>query len=181
MSDNHGGAEVADLIASHLRDVQDFPQPGVLFKDIGPLLAAPKAFGATINALAELATQRGPIDAVSGVEARGFIVASALARELECALVLTRKAGKLPPPTVSRSYELEYGSATLEVPLGALDGKRVYLVDDVLATGGTLRATADLFVQAGAELIGVGVLIELEFLNGRAQLNDLDVASLLRL
>jgi len=134
------GPDIAATVAARLRDVPDFPQPGIVFKDIAPLLADSKAFGAAIGALADHARAGRPIDLVAGVEARGFLLAGALARELDCGLVAVRKAGKLPPPTVRRSYNLEYGSGEIEVPVGVLDGRRVFLVDDVLATGGTLRA-----------------------------------------
>jgi adenine phosphoribosyltransferase len=161
------GATVARL----LRDVPDFPKPGILFKDIAPLLADGAAFDAVIHALA--AAAHDGADIVAGIEARGFLVAGALARQLGCGLVPVRKAGKLPPPTLRRSYELEYGSAEIEVPEGLLSGKRVVLVDDVLATGGTMRAAADLIVSAGATIVGMAVIVELGFLEGRAALPGL--------
>ncbi|PZS15357.1 MAG: adenine phosphoribosyltransferase [Pseudonocardiales bacterium] len=175
------GPQIAGAVAALLRDVPDFPQPGIVFKDIAPLLADAKAFGAAIGALGDHVSGCGPVDLVAGVEARGFLVAGALARDLGCGLVAVRKAGKLPPPTMRRSYELEYGSAELEVPVGVLDGMRVYLVDDVLATGGTLRAGADLLAQAGATVTGLGVLLELGFLDGRSRLTGVaPVHALLR-
>jgi adenine phosphoribosyltransferase len=164
-------AELAQRIAGLLRDVPDFPTAGIVFKDISRLLADGPAFDAVIHGLAALAD--GPIDLVAGVEARGFLIAGALARQLECGLVPVRKAGKLPPPTVRRTYELEYGSAEIEVPVGVLDGKRVLLVDDVLATGGTLRAAAELLGDAGATVVGMAVILELGFLGGRAALDGL--------
>jgi adenine phosphoribosyltransferase len=164
---------LAAAIAARLRDVPDFPQPGVVFKDIAPLLADAAVFGQAVAGLGELARRHERVDLVAGVEARGFILAGALARELPSGVVPVRKAGKLPPPTVRRSYQLEYGSAEIEVPVGVLDGRRVFLVDDVLATGGTLRAAADLLTQAGAQVVGVAVLLEIGFLNGRAALSDL--------
>lgn len=157
---------LAELISSRLRDVPDFPTAGVLFKDIAPLLADAEAFNGCIDALAELPAAF-EADLIAGVEARGFVVAAALARAVDAGVVPVRKAGKLPPPTVSASYELEYGSAEIEVPVGLLEGKRVYLVDDVLATGGTLAAAIELLTRAGAEITGVGVLVELSFLAGR--------------
>jgi len=166
------GPDIAATVAARLRDVPDFPQPGIVFKDIAPLLADSKAFGAAIGALADHARAGRPIDLVAGVEARGFLLAGALARELDCGLVAVRKAGKLPPPTVRSSYNLEYGSGEIEVPVGVLDGRRGFLVDDVLATGGTLRAAVDLLDQAGATVTGLGVLMELGFLDGRARLAD---------
>ncbi|HEX8082051.1 MAG TPA: adenine phosphoribosyltransferase [Jatrophihabitans sp.] len=171
---------ISEIIASRLRDVQDFPQPGVLFKDIMPLLADAAAFGACIDELAELPAAY-EADLIAGVEARGFVVAAALARAVDAGVVPVRKAGKLPPPTVSARYELEYGSAEIEVPVGVLEGKRVYVVDDVLATGGTLAASLELLSRAGATVTGVGVLIELEFLAGRARLAGHELTALLRL
>jgi len=175
--------ELAERIAKRLRDVPDFPEPGIVFKDISPLLADPETFGAAISALAGFARELGPIDLVAGIEARGFLFAAALACELGCGIVPVRKAGKLPPPTIRRTYDLEYGQAEIEVPVDVIEGRRVYLVDDVLATGGTVRAAADLIVAAGGELAGVGVLLELGFLNGRARLDGVahgSVAALLR-
>lgn len=158
----------AELIESRLRDVPDFPEPGVLFKDITPLLADGPALAQVVAALAALAPD---VDVVAGVEARGFLLAGAVAAELDCGLVPVRKAGKLPPPTVRRAYSLEYGSAEIEVPVHVLDGTRVLLVDDVLATGGTLRAAAELISEAGAEVAALGVLLELSFLAGRSVLD----------
>jgi adenine phosphoribosyltransferase len=170
VADADGGAQssVAELVASRLRDVPDFPQPGVLFKDITPLLADAAAFATVIRGLAAAVAE--PVDVVAGVEARGFLIAGALARELDCGLVPVRKAGKLPPPTLHRSYQLEYGTAEIEVPVHVLDGRRVLLVDDVLATGGTICAALDLIGSAGARVVGIGVLLELEFLGGRQAL-----------
>ena len=153
-----------------LRDVPDFPKPGILFKDISPLLADGPAFEAVIAAIADAGHDA---DIVAGIEARGFLIAGALACRLECGLVPVRKAGKLPPPTLRRSYDLEYGSAEIEVPAGILEGKRVLLVDDVLATGGTLRAAADLVAEAGGTVAAMAVIVELGFLNGRAVLDGL--------
>jgi adenine phosphoribosyltransferase len=161
----------AERIAGLLRTVPDFPEPGISFKDISPVLADAGAFAAVIKDLA--ASAESGVDLVAGVEARGFLVAGALATELGCGLVPVRKAGKLPPPTVRKRYDLEYGSAELEVPLGLLDGRRVLLVDDVLATGGTLRAAADLLTEAGAEVVAMAVIVELVALGGRAALADL--------
>lgn len=161
---------VGELIAAQLRDVRDFPQPGVLFKDITPLLADASAFATVIAALAALAPD---VDVVAGVEARGFLLAGAIARELNCGLVPVRKAGKLPPPTLRRSYALEYGTAEIEVPVLVLAGKRVLLVDDVLATGGTMRAAAELIAEAGGQVEALGVLLELGFLDGRQALEGL--------
>ncbi|MDQ2837041.1 MAG: adenine phosphoribosyltransferase [Actinomycetota bacterium] len=171
---------LAGTIDALLRDVPDFPEPGVLFKDITPLLADAKAFGACIDVLAALPAA-AEADLIAGVEARGFIVAAALARAVQAGVVPVRKAGKLPPPTVSARYELEYGQAEIEVPVGLLEGKRVYLVDDVLATGGTLAATIELLGRVGAIVTGVGVLVELSFLAGRDRLAGQDLTALLTL
>jgi len=162
---------LAERIARLLRDVPDFPQPGIVFKDIAPLLADGPAFDAVIHGLADAAG--GPVDIVAGIEARGFLIAGALARQLGCGVLPVRKAGKLPPPTVRRAYALEYGEAEIEVPVGVVDGKRVLLVDDVLATGGTLRAAAELLAEAGATVTGMAVILELGFLDGRAVLGDI--------
>jgi adenine phosphoribosyltransferase len=164
-------APLAERIRGLLRDVPDFPKPGILFKDISPLLADGPAFDAVIHGLA--ASARDGVDVVAGIEARGFLIAGALARQLGCGLVPVRKAGKLPPPTLRRSYELEYGSASIEVPDGVLAGKRALLVDDVLATGGTMRAGAELLADAGATVTGMAVIVELGFLHGRKTLAGL--------
>jgi adenine phosphoribosyltransferase len=163
-------ADLSALIAARLRDVPDFPQPGIVFKDITPLLADAAAFAASVRALAALAPD---VDLVAGIEARGFLLAGAIATELDCGLVPVRKAGKLPPPTLRRAYELEYGTAEIEVPVDVLDGERVLLVDDVLATGGTMRAAAELIAEAGGQVEAMGVLLELSFLGGRAALDGL--------
>lgn len=163
-------ASLGELIASRLRDVADFPQPGILFKDITPLLADGDAFARVVRALGELAPD---VDAVAGIEARGFLLAGAIAGELECGLIPIRKAGKLPPPTVRRSYALEYGTAEVEVPVHVAPGKRVLLVDDVLATGGTMRAAAELIAEAGGTVVALGVVLELSFLAGRSVLDGL--------
>ncbi|MEO6886875.1 MAG: adenine phosphoribosyltransferase [Jatrophihabitantaceae bacterium] len=173
------GEHVAELVAAGLRDVPDFPQPGIVFKDICPLLADGVAFAACVQSLARLGAD---VDLVAGVEARGFVLAGALARELGCGLVPIRKAGKLPPPTLRRSYALEYGTAEIEVPVDLLSGKRILLVDDVLATGGTLRAAAELIAEAGGYVESIGVLLELGFLDGRQRLaGSAPLCSLLRL
>ncbi len=169
--------DIANLITAHVRDVHDYPQPGVLFKDITPLLGDSEAFGSVVEALS---ASFGPVDKVVGIEARGFILAAPVAYETRAGFVPVRKKGKLPSATYSREYELEYGSAVLEVHQDAFQaGDRVLIVDDVLATGGTARATADLVHQAGAEVVGLAVLMELSFLNGRKNIPDLDVRTLL--
>ncbi len=181
MTDADASPELAALIDSRLRDVADFPKPGVLFKDITPLLADGDAFSVTIEALVNLARAVGPVDLVAGVEARGFLLAGAMAARLDCGVMPVRKAGKLPPPTVTARYDLEYGSAEIEVPVGLLEGRRVFLVDDVLATGGTLAAAIGLLEQAGASITGIAVLVELGFLSGRGRLAGRAMTSLLTL
>lgn len=184
MSQPDDGASVepslADAIAARLRDVLDFPQPGIVFKDIAPLLADAEVFGRAIDVFADLPAAY-EADLIAGVEARGFMVAASLARAVDAGIVPVRKAGKLPPPVIAARYDLEYGSAEIEVPSGVLEGRRVYVVDDVLATGGTLAAALKLLEQAGAVVTGVGVLIELGFLDGRARLAGRDLTSLLTL
>jgi adenine phosphoribosyltransferase len=168
--------ELTTLIKSHIRDIPDYPQPGVVFKDITPLLADAPAFSAVVDGLAG---EHGRVDKVAGIEARGFILAAPVALRLDAGFVPVRKKGKLPAATYSRDYELEYGSATLEVHQDAFaPGERVLIVDDVLATGGTARATADLVEMSGAVVAGIAMLIELSFLNGRAKLPGLDLRSL---
>ena len=171
------GSELTRLITTLVRDVPDYPQVGVVFKDITPLLADGKAFAAVIEALAET---YGPVDKVAGIEARGFIFAAPVACRLGAGFVPIRKKGKLPGVTFAQEYDLEYGTATIEVLTDAFaPGERVLVIDDVLATGGTARATADLVQRAGAQVTGLAVLLELSFLNGRARLADLPVSALL--
>jgi adenine phosphoribosyltransferase len=150
-----------------IRDVPDFPRPGVLFRDVSPLLADADGFARCIDALA--APWRGEgVRAVCGIESRGFIFGAALARALDAGFVPLRKPGKLPPPVLGVDYQLEYGSDRLEVEAGALRaGERVLLADDVLATGGTLAAAQALVTQLGAALVGATVVIELAALGGR--------------
>lgn len=181
-SDNwlYSAGNAAEVINGLLRDVPDFPQPGIVFKDIAPLLADAEAFGMAIDALAAIPAAVDA-DLIAGVEARGFIVAAALARALDSGVVAIRKAGKLPPPVIRASYELEYGHAEIEVPTGVLDGRSVFVVDDVLATGGTLAASIDLLEKAGAQVLGAGVLVELGFLSGRERLIGRDLTSILTL
>jgi adenine phosphoribosyltransferase len=169
--------DIIDLLRAKIRDIPDYPQPGVVFKDITPLLADGPAFAAVIAALA---AGSDDVTKVVGIEARGFILAAPVAAALCAGFVPVRKLGKLPGPTFAQSYDLEYGSATLEVHTDAfVPGDRVLIVDDVLATGGTAAATADLVRRAGAELARIAVLLELGFLGGRAKLPGLEVRSLL--
>ncbi|QSX79779.1 adenine phosphoribosyltransferase [Agrilutibacter solisilvae] len=152
-----------------IRDVPDFPRPGVTFKDIGPLLADPAGLAACIAALAK-PWRDARLDAICGIESRGFIFGAAMAQVLETGFVPLRKVGKLPPPTIGVDYDLEYGSARLEVGAqGLRPGARVLLVDDVLATGGTLAAGRTLLEQLQVELVGASVVIEIDALGGRAR------------
>ncbi|HEV7147523.1 MAG TPA: adenine phosphoribosyltransferase [Pedococcus sp.] len=165
---------LADLVSARLRDVPDFPSPGILFKDVTPVLADAELFGAVIRDMAE--RRRGTVDVVVGIEARGFIFGAALAHELGLGFVPVRKAGKLPGATRGLTYDLEYGSATIEVHEDAfVAGARVLLVDDVLATGGTAEAACRLLVESGATVVAFETLVELAFLSGRARLADYDV------
>jgi adenine phosphoribosyltransferase len=171
------GSDVADLLRRLIRDVPDYPQPGVVFKDITPLLGDGPAFAAVIAAMAAGHDQ---IDMVAGIEARGFILAAPVACELGVGFVPVRKLGKLPGPTHSQSYDLEYGRASVEVKADAFaPGDRVLLIDDVLATGGTAAATTQLIRRCGAEVAALSVLIELGFLAGRANLPELDIRALI--
>jgi adenine phosphoribosyltransferase len=174
---DNGRAEVAKLLLSLIRDVPDYPQPGVVFKDITPLLADGEAFS---KAVAALAVGHDRIDKVAGIEARGFILAAPVACLLGVGFVPVRKQGKLPAARRSQTYQLEYGTATLEVHEDAFaPGDQVLIVDDVLATGGTAAATADLIRRSGAVVAAAAVMLELGFLGGRTRLADLDVRSLL--
>lgn len=155
-----------ELILELIRDVPDWPKPGVVFKDITPLLASPKGFEAAVDELVALAP--GPIDIVVGMEARGFIFAAPVALKLGAGFVPVRKPGKLPGETLSQDYGLEYGRDRLEIHADALPaGARVIVVDDVLATGGTLNAALALVERQGARIVGTGVLVELGFLEAR--------------
>ncbi len=155
-------------LRARILDVPDFPTPGVVFKDISPLLADPAGFVAVVDALVE---QSGPVDKVVGIEARGFILAAPVAYHLGAGFVPVRKPGKLPGPTHQTSYDLEYGSNVLQVHRDAFaPGDRVLVVDDVLATGGTAAAAVRLVQQGGGQVVGLSVLMELGFLSGRAAL-----------
>lgn len=161
-----------------IRDIPDYPEPGVLFRDITPMLADGTAFATVVEALA--GPVRSAADVVIGVEARGFLVGAAVALAAGVGVVPVRKAGKLPRVAASRSYQLEYGSATLELPEGGVaPGTRAFLVDDVLATGGTLRASCELVEQVGGSIAGIAVLLELGALGGRARLTGHQVHALL--
>jgi adenine phosphoribosyltransferase len=174
--------ELAARVAALIRDVPDYPSPGVLFKDITPLLATPAVFGEVVESLA-LAHGPGsasPVDAVAGIEARGFILAAPVAVALGLPFIPIRKHGKLPHTTVAADYDLEYGTATIEIHTDAVTpGQRVLLVDDVLATGGTAAAAFTLLEQLGATVPALTVLIELSFLKGRQKLENREVNALL--
>ena len=205
-------SDLPGLISARIRDIPDYPQPGVVFKDITPLLADGDAFAAVVSAMAEgsrdgeggLGQEEsglaqgvgglgrgvgelgrgvgglGKIDKVVGIEARGFILAAPVACCLRAGFVPVRKQGKLPAETLAESYQLEYGTATVEVHVDAFQpGDRVLIVDDVLATGGTAAASVSLVRRSGAEVVAVSVLLELGFLGGRARLPDVEVRSLL--
>jgi adenine phosphoribosyltransferase len=178
-------AELDAALHRLILDVPDFPERGVVFKDITPLLADPDGFGRVVEALAEVGRDAAGVPTVTkvlGMESRGFILGTPVALALGVGFVPVRKAGKLPRPTHAVSYELEYGEATLEIHRDAVQpGERVLLVDDVLATGGTLRATADLVEQCGGVVAGVAVLMELGFLGGRSAAGDLPITALLSL
>ena len=171
-----------EALARLVVDVPDYPEPGIVFKDISPLLADPEGFRVVVDALA--AVGRGAdgapvVDKVLGMEARGFIFGAPVALALGVGFVPVRKAGKLPRETHAVSYALEYGEATLEIHRDAVaPGERVLLVDDVLATGGTIAATRDLVAACGGETVGVAVLMELSFLHGRDVVGDVPVTSL---
>ena len=167
------------LICDCIRNIPDFPKPGIQFKDITPVLSNPAAFDAAIEALAA-PYKNSDIDLVVGIEARGFIFGTPVARLLDVGFVPIRKPGKLPWETRSVSYELEYGSDALEIHADAVaEGQRVLVVDDLLATGGTARAACDLLDGMGAEVVEVAVLIELGFLEGRARLAPFKARSVL--
>ncbi|MEU9333462.1 adenine phosphoribosyltransferase [Streptomyces sp. NPDC048290] len=162
--------DIRELLLSRIRDVADYPEPGVTFKDITPLLADPAAFGALTDALADVVVRQGATKVV-GLEARGFILGAPVAVRAGVGFIPVRKAGKLPGATLSQAYDLEYGSAEIEVHAEDLTaGDRVLVVDDVLATGGTAEASLKLIRRAGAEVAGVAVLMELSFLDGRSRL-----------
>jgi len=170
---------VAVDLRALVREIPDFPQPGIGFKDITPILADPAGLDAAVTCLAEVAPP--DVDIVIGAEARGFLLGPALARELGAGFVLARKPGKLPAETVRAEYVLEYGTDALEIHSDAVaSGARVLVHDDLLATGGTAKAKCELVEQLGGEVVGLPFIIELEFLNGRERLQGHDVFSLLQ-
>jgi adenine phosphoribosyltransferase len=169
-------ATPAEILAA-IRDIPNFPKPGIHFKDITPVLADGRLFAATIDHLLA-GFKPGDIDVVVGIDARGFIFAGAAALRLGCGFVPVRKKGKLPFDTYEASYDLEYGSNTIAMHIDAVKpGCRVALIDDVLATGGTAAAAVELLKRGGAVIVEVGFVIELGFLNGRSKLGDVPVRS----
>jgi adenine phosphoribosyltransferase len=174
------GDSVADLIASLTREVADFPTAGVEFKDLTPLFADPRGLAAVTDALAAVASGA---DLIAGIDARGFLIGGALAVRLGTGVLAIRKGGKLPPPVRAEQYQLEYGTAWLEIPADGIElaGRSVVLVDDVLATGGSLAAAHKLLEQAGAAVTTAAVVLELTALGGRELLAPLPVHSLRRI
>jgi adenine phosphoribosyltransferase len=171
--------DLPGLLRSRVRNVPDYPRAGVLFKDITPLLADHVAFAGAVDAIVAH-YGRGTVDKVVGIEARGFILAAPVAYHFGAGFAPVRKKGKLPGATLEATYDLEYGSATLQMHADAFEpGERVLIVDDVLATGGTVEATAGLLTKAGVDLVGVSVLLELAALGGRARLSPLPLHTLL--
>jgi adenine phosphoribosyltransferase len=170
----------ADRLRARIRDVPDFPKEGIVFKDITPLLADPVAFSSVIDETV-VHFGRGQVDKVVGMEARGFIIAAPVAYHFGAGFVPVRKAGKLPHVVDREEYALEYGTATLEIHKDAIQpGERVLIVDDVLATGGTAKATAKLIEGLGGKVVGISCLIELGFLGGRKVISDYEFFTLLQ-
>ncbi|MFE7417707.1 adenine phosphoribosyltransferase [Rhodococcus sp. NPDC057529] len=166
-----------DAVTRLTRWADDFPQPGVRFADLTPVFSDADGFRVVVDALAACAPAA---EVIAAVDARGFLLGGGVARELGSGVVAVRKSGKLPPPVLSQAYTLEYGTATLEIPAGSigLDGRSVLVVDDVLATGGTLDATARLVESAGARVIGIAVVLEIAALGGRERLGKYPLTSL---
>jgi adenine phosphoribosyltransferase len=166
-------------LARHIRDIPDFPKPGIVFKDITPLLADPTAFRSTVDRFVE--QFRGRVDVVLGIESRGFIFGAPVAYALGTGIALVRKPGKLPAQTHTARYDLEYGTDALQIHHDAFAGRtRVLVVDDLLATGGTASAAIELATSCGAEVVACAFVIELGFLGGRRRLEGQEVFSLLR-
>ncbi|NKY51139.1 adenine phosphoribosyltransferase [Nocardia vermiculata] len=172
-------ARTADVVRTLTRWHDDFPSPGVRFADLTPVFADAEGFHAVIEFLAACAPEA---DLVAGVDARGFLLGAGVAAALGTGVVAVRKGGKLPPPVLSREYTLEYGSAALEIPADGIDlsGRHVLLLDDVLATGGTLAAAAELFRSAGATIAAAAVVLEIDALGGRSRQGDYSLTSIVR-
>ena len=168
-----------DDLRALIREVPDFPKPGILFYDITTLLRQPAAFREVIDRMAEQVGETA-VDVVVGMESRGFIFSAPLAYKLDAGFVPVRKLGKLPAETIEVEYELEYGTATLEIHSDAIEkGQRVLIVDDLLATGGTVLGTIELVRRLGGEIAGLSFMVELSALNGRDKLGDFDIHALL--
>ncbi len=171
---------MSSQLAKLIRDVADFPKPGIMFKDITPLLADAAGLALAVECMANPYRGRG-VDLVVGAESRGFIFGTAIAQALSCGFVPVRKPGKLPSERRTKTYQLEYGTDALEIHADAMGpGHAVLMVDDLLATGGTMRACCDLVEESGADILGISVLIELEFLDGRARVAPHPVSSVLK-
>jgi len=165
-------------LKDHIRGIPDFPKPGILFYDISTLLAEPDAWQVAMGRMAKIVSRHQP-DILAGLDARGFLVAAPLALKLGLGFTMVRKKGKLPGKTIEYSYDLEYGSNTVEIQADAVKpGQRVVILDDLLATGGTLEAAIKLFEQVGANVVGTACIIELNFLNGREKLGNIAFDSL---
>ncbi|TAH36755.1 MAG: adenine phosphoribosyltransferase [Planctomycetota bacterium] len=176
----HPAASPAVDFRKYIRDVPDFPKPGILFKDITPLLADPQVFRAAVDALAAAVAHHRPTH-VAAIESRGFLFGAPIAERLNAGIIPLRKPGKLPWKTMSESYDLEYGSAALQLHQDSGGpGDRVVLVDDLLATGGTAAAAVNLIRRLGAEVVSAAFVVELDVLKGRDRLHGLDVFSLMR-
>lgn len=159
-------------LKAHIRGIPDFPRSGILFYDISTLIAHPKAWKNTVDQMVSLISQYQP-DVIAGIEARGFLIASPLALKMGCGVVMVRKPDKLPGKTISQAYELEYGTDSLEIQSDSVKkSARVVIVDDLLATGGTMKAASQLFKKIGADVVGTACIIELTFLNGRHNLSS---------
>jgi adenine phosphoribosyltransferase len=168
-----------DIIEQYIRDIPDFPKPGIIFKDITPLLSEARIMQLTLNELLRLVPKK--VDKVVGIEARGFFFATLLAEHLNAGFIPVRKPGKLPYETYKQTYELEYGTDSLEMHVDAIvPGEKVLIHDDVLATGGTALAAAKLVEKAGGEVVMLNFLIELSYLHGREKLKDYPVSALLK-
>jgi adenine phosphoribosyltransferase len=172
-----GASAVVDVLKALTREVPDFPEPGIQFKDLTPVLADPHGLAVVTAAMAEVAEGA---DLVAGIDARGFLLGGAVAHRLGIGVLAVRKGGKLPPPVHSETYTLEYGTATLEIPAEGIElaGRRVVIIDDVLATGGTLAAARSLLAASGAEVPAAAVVLELPGLGGRDKVAPLQVTSL---